>query len=282
MPPPEGTVDAGRLNQVQQWMQACVMEPGPVEEAIASAAVSRHVPAADARRMVRPSAALTALERLDIYRRMYELRLIEALRVDYPGLHRFLGEDVFDELARMYVRQSPSRSYTLNRLGDALPQFLAQVEGLPRPRFVLDLARLELAETQVFDEEESPVADGSAVNGILPERWESIRLRPIAALRLIELDYPAHLYLAAMRADGEASPEAPGRKRARLVVFRQNFHIHHLELEPMAHPLLTHLLAGVPLGKAITAEPAAKYLSPNRVFTWFREWFEAGLFQAVE
>jgi hypothetical protein len=99
---------------------------------------------------------------------MYEIRLVEALRVDYPGLERFLGEETFDELARMYVRAHPSESYTLNRLGDRLPGFVEQVEGLRQPRFVRALAELELVETVVFDGEPG-------------------------AIRLVELTYPAHL-----------------------------------------------------------------------------------------
>lgn len=41
---------------------------------------------------------------------MYELRLVEALKVDYSGLVRFLGEVTFDELARLYFSVCPSET----------------------------------------------------------------------------------------------------------------------------------------------------------------------------
>lgn len=124
-------VSTGHLLGLQQWMQASVMAEEPPTEAEAAA-------------RIRPSATLTPVERLGIYRGMYEARLIDALKVDDPGLLHYLGEAMFDELASLYVGANPSRSYSLNRLGDRLPGFLAEVDGLRRPAFVADLARLEL------------------------------------------------------------------------------------------------------------------------------------------
>src|SRR6266576_3535678 len=70
-------------------------------------------------------ATLQPIQRVGIYHGMYMLRMIEALGVDYGALAHILGEEKFEELVRAYVLRFPSRSYTLNRLGDALPEFIA-------------------------------------------------------------------------------------------------------------------------------------------------------------
>src|SRR6185295_14998144 len=49
------------------------------------------------------------------------------------------------DLARDYVQVHPSTSYTLNRLGDRLPDFVTGWAPRAEAGFLHDLARLELA-----------------------------------------------------------------------------------------------------------------------------------------
>ncbi len=248
-------LDATRLGSVQHWMQSYIREGGAAADEAAA--------------LIRPSRALAPLERLDIYRGMYELRLVEALRADYPGLVRLLGEDLFDELARLYVAAHPSRSYTLNRLGDRLPEYLARVEGLPKPGFTRALARLELAETLVFDEEESLHASAEFLTGVPADQWSGLRFRPISALRLLRLDYPAHLF-----ADAALRP-----KKTRLIVYRRDFAVASLSVSEPAMALFEALAEGRPLSDAVERADRAK---ESEIFGWFRDWFSEGLFQSVE
>src|SRR5438128_6310270 len=160
-------------------MQEVVVHPGPVDEAIAAAATElspERLP-----EVVLPSRTLAPAERVGIYQGMYLLRMEEALESDYPALKHFLGPRGFRALVREYVASFPSRSYTLNRLGDHLPRFILGAGGLRHPAFCHDLARLELALTQVFDEAETPSLGPEAVAAVPEEQWPSARLRPIAA-----------------------------------------------------------------------------------------------------
>ena len=119
--------------QTQRWLQAVIVHTGSDAEAVA---------AAGARVAVKPSKTLTSLERVAIYREIYWLRLREALSVDYPALKKYLGDEEFDRLCDAYCQQHPSKSYSLNRLGDHLPKFLESYSGLKRKPFVMELARL--------------------------------------------------------------------------------------------------------------------------------------------
>jgi hypothetical protein len=261
-------------------MQACILAGGSVREAVRAPAAVREFPPERAPDIVRPSAALAPLERLDIYRGMYELRLREALEADYPGLHQYLGDDTFAELARLYVRENPSRSYTLNRLGDGLPEFVRSVVGLPRPAFVRDLARFELARTLVFDEEESPRADPAAVRDLPPDAWAGLRFRPIRAFRLLSLDHPVHEYLDAVRHPGAAPPVV--RRKCRLALYRRDYAVLSLELSRPAFELLRGLAAGWTLGEAIEKAFASRRASERRLAGWFQEWFTQQLFAGIE
>lgn len=277
---PLDPAESPSLAQLQRWMQACIMADGPVEQAIQSPAATNELPAGRAPGLICASPALAPLQRLDIYRGMYELRLVEALRVDYPELVKYLGDDVFEELAKLYVATCPSESYTLNRLGDRLPDFLPQVDGIHRPRFAEALARLELTETCVFDEEESPATSVESVAGLTEEQSSRLRFTPIRALRLLRLNYPVHDYMQALRREQPLPSLRP--RRTNLIVYRKNYTVCHLPLSAPAFVLFEALAAGEPLGEAMRLMAGTGGGSPKRVFEWFRQWFSERLFSSVE
>ena len=275
--------DDPNLARIQRWMQACILNQGTCEEAIQSQPAQAAIPADQARTLVKPSATLTPLERLDIYRGMYLLRMEEALQIDYPALAHFLGKDEFFRLVARYADAYPSRSYTLNRLGDHLPEFIRSLTDIRKPEFCFDLARLEYGLTQVFDEQETPRLSEEAIQAVPPDAWEAARLKPVAAFRLLEFDYPVSEYVGAV--DEENPFPKIRKKKTWVAAYRRNYNVHRLDLKQPAFQLLSALAAGKPLGEALLEvcvpgrRPAVKQ---SQLFEWFRDWMSEGLFQAVE
>jgi hypothetical protein len=266
------------LDRTQRWMQAMILEPGPVEEAIAAPHPSAEVPAGSAAAMILPSKTLQPLERLDVYREMYEARLIEALESDYPSLAHFLGEETFAELTHLYISENPSRSYTLNVFGATLTEFIGGVDGLKRRDFVQDLARFEWTQTKVFDDPQTEPLSAEAIAAVPADAWENARLKPVSAFRLIELRYPVHRYTEAVRE--ERTPPVIRRKRTWLAVFRRDYALFHIELERQGYDILSALSSGQTLGESIRA---ARMLSNSKKLTkWFSQWTGEGVFQSVE
>jgi hypothetical protein len=260
---------SNRLREAQRWVQRAILDPG------SDAATLR-----GAGRRITPSRTLSSAERIDIYRRMYRARMYDALAADYPCLQHFLGEDRFAGLVEAYVSESPSSSYTLNRLGDRLPEFLAVPRGLPRQAFLYDLARLELAMTFSFDEEEAPALEADAITAMPAGAWEHAQLDPIPALRLLETRYPVGLYADAVRDGGK--PPAIRPRRSWMAVYRRNYLLYRLDLAPAAYKLLYSLAAGLPLARAIAAAASGpRSPRPRELFQWFRDWTAAGLFRGV-
>jgi len=281
VPAPGGGAAALGLGALQRWLQAVIVHPGDVGEAIASPEAAAEVAPERLEAVVRPSHSLTAAERVDVYHGMYLLRMVEALEADYPAVRHFLGAEGFEELATDYVQGFPSRSYTLNRLGDHLPRFLADHPGRPHAAFLSDLARYELAVTETFDERESEVLTPDDAKAVAPDAWPGARLVPVAAFRLLAL---RHDVGAAVDASKEgAPPPAPRRRQSRIAVYRRDYSVMRLDLTRPQHDLLAALAAGAPLGEAVASAALALRAArrESAVYRWFSSWIAAGMFSRI-
>lgn len=258
------------------------MHSGTNEEAVASPKAQAIVSERRFPRIVLPSKTLDSYLRIGIYRDMYLARLREALASDYPALMHYLRDEAFTRLVSGYVHAYPSRSYTLNRLGDHLPEYIRSAAGLPRREFIYDLALLELAMSQVFDAEELPLLTPEAIAAVPADAWERVRLKPIKAFRLLSFRYPVNGYVRSTK-EGTSAPSTR-RKNNWVVVFRRSYVLWRLDLTRQAHDLLQSLVSGKPLGQALSASLTQNRRSVSEVqlFSWFREWVADGLFHAIE
>lgn len=271
------------LDRLQRWMQAVIVHPGAVEEAVMSPGAEGEIAAGRIPEVILPSASLTPTERIGIYHGMYLLRMEEALSSDYPALKKFLGSDGFFELVRAYVQVHPSRCYTFNQLGDHLPAFIASASWVKRRGFCHDLARLELAVSQVFDAPESHALSEEAIAAVPHEAWEHARLVPIEAFRLLSLRYPASAHIDSLRSDDHDRPPT-ARKDTWVAVYRRNYSVFRHDLSRSAHALLADLVSGMTLGEALAAaleRRSRPRADANMLQRWFQQWVSGGIFRAV-
>jgi hypothetical protein len=270
------------LGGLQRWMQAVIVHPGSVSEALAAREAAALVPAGRTDEVVRPSASLTAPERMGVYHDMYLARMREALESDYPALARFLGPAAWERLVTAYVQAHPSRRYTLNVLGRSLPDFVPTAR-VPRPAFCRDLARLEWAVSEVFDAPETPALAEADLSSIAAGDWPRARLVPVAALRLVVLDHDAGAHLDALH-DGRRRSPPVRRRGTRLVVYRRSYAVFRREQEKAAFALLGDLVEGMTVGRAVARALARRgaRLAAEDGFRLFRDWAAMGLFTAVD
>jgi hypothetical protein len=166
---------------------------------------------------------LSAEERLDIYANMFIWRQIDALREDFPKLAQLLGDEGFYATAEKYLRAHPSTHPSLGQLGRHFASFLAESPG-PRPDLA-DLAALEWARCEVFEEAHVPTASPGLVRGPDPAQ---IVLRTVPALRLLSLRHDV-VPLWKDLEDGNVTP-LPRPQPASVAVWRKEFVVFHAGL----------------------------------------------------
>jgi len=252
------------MRELQTWMLDAIAAAHPPDPAV----VASHI---------LPSGTLAPEERIELYRDMYEVRMIEALEADYELLNAFLGHGKFHRLAWDYLQAHPSTSYTLNHFGDRMPEFIESEATTTRRALLADVARLELAMTEVFDEAESTPLEAAALSAVDPAQLAGVRLVTIPALRLLALRYPVNDLLNAFRNE---EPLVPPRKGAMwLAVHRRDYAVYRLPLTERAYVMLSALRDGRTIGETIDLLP---HLTGEELFGWFREWSAAGLFTDIK
>ena len=288
----------GDLRALQRLMAAAVMRPLTAASRTQRRWSDGRPAAAVIGSFIKPNDRLGAVERLEIYNRMYWFRLLDCLLEDFPGVRAVLGERRFLRLAEAYLVRHPSRSFTLRNLGRGLADFIRAEPRRTAPRTVLagDMARFEWAQVEAFDGEARPALTPAELAGANPAR---LRLGLQPYLSLLTLDYAVDdLVLAvkkdALRGDASNAPETarsdrrsrpvrmPRRERIFLAVHRHQGTLYFKRLEPAAARLLTLLQAGRTLARAcaeaLPPRTAASPAQQRQLQAWFQNWAALGWF----
>jgi hypothetical protein len=133
----------------------------------------------------------SSTERFKVYNDAYRLRLVDALKSDYPALNEYLGEEAFDVLGRAYIDASPSDQFSVRWFGRHLPRFLEETSNYAEQPFISDLAKFEWALSEAFDASESALSDYMCLAEIEPTLWPSLQLQFHPSLRRINLHWNA-------------------------------------------------------------------------------------------
>lgn len=259
---------AQSLREQQAWLQAVVTcEPGRLEAAMARTAD-----------FIKEGYGLDPESRLWIYRGMFPMRMVESLQIDFPGVAYTLGSEAFEELVMSYVAEHPSSSWTLNHLGLHFPAYIAR-SSLRNKTFLHQLAVLELNLAQVFDEPEVTPLSSETLQGLSPEEWEQLVLRPRPTSRLLKFDYPVSHYLH--QVDNQLEPVKPSKIAQRVLIMRKGYQMNRVVLPEGGFFILKDLFAGKKLAQAVERVvrkfPAVGAAELQR---WFQQWGDWGIFQA--
>ncbi|MGA8554138.1 MAG: putative DNA-binding domain-containing protein [Candidatus Acidiferrales bacterium] len=291
------------LLTLQRQMARAVMTPLTASERMRSVAPDGRSLRRVASQIIKPNDRLSSFERLEIYNRQYWFRVLAGFSEDFPGLRAVLGGRRLDAMAKAYLSDCPSQSFTLRNLGSRLEGWLRKHPrwaGL-RQNLAVDMVRLEWADIEAFDGKMEPPLKTQDLAGANPAK---LRLRLQPYLSLLDLRYPVDDLLLEVRkyADdldvrSNAFSESHKRKRVSavaklkprpifLVVYRLDEDVFFRRVEREEFAILASLHAGKSLGSAVATSlrnsPLAAEERARQVENCFRTWSALGWFCAPD
>src|SRR6516165_8308724 len=85
--------------------------------------------------------ALAPADRLSIYRNTSRSALTNALRLNFPAVHRLVGEEFFETAADAFITREPPRTAWLDLYGERFPEFLQRFEPAAALTYLPDSSR---------------------------------------------------------------------------------------------------------------------------------------------
>lgn len=219
---------------------------------------------------------------LGVYQNAYVLRLIEILGHDYEILHGYAGDTVFAELARAYVSANPSPHRNARWFGSRLPEFLSESDPWREHREFTDLAAIERALNDAFDDGEEPAVTLADLAAVAPERWGDLAFTPQPFVRRLDTATNAYAIWLALR-----NEETPPKARLleaddAILAFRADLTSKIRLLGPDEAMMWDEMANGVRFG--VLCEMMATYWdvedAPARAAGYLQGWINAGLLAA--
>jgi hypothetical protein len=306
------------LKRTQELFWRLITAPQGVAQGLSSLAGRGEIKKPEISWMIHGDERLNSTGRLDIYASMYFYRLRDCLADDFSKVTAVIGGARFHNLITDYLLVHPSSSWSLRDAGSMLPRYLAEHPLGEEFPFIADLARLEWARIEVFDDTDAEVLSRDEITRIPPAGIQEIKLRAVPALRVMKLDWNiAPLWLALDEAEqGEESTGAnsaatggdqefedqppasilrPGNKDSYLKVWRHDLTLFHSSMNAdesaclramMGQGATLPLLCEVALGKQaegrVPANPQERQtLASQRMATLLDLWLREGLVRAV-
>jgi Putative DNA-binding domain len=150
---------------------------------------------------------VNAPARLAIYSDAYRLRLLEALRVDFPALHTLAGDAEFERIGRAYLDAHPSGHFSIRYFGQHLAAFLHRDDRWQEQPVFAEMGAFEWALGLSFDASDSPLIGVEDVAAIPPGAWAHMRLDLHPSLQRLDLLWNVPGLWKAI--EEEQSPQAP-------------------------------------------------------------------------
>lgn len=130
----------------QEWFAGIITQPLTENSYINPIAPSGLTIAEEAARYIVPSRSLQPHQRIQIYNQQYWWRLLNILHDTFPLVTRLFGHTAFnEEIGIPYLVKYPPDHWSLNLLGNRLPQWIEEEYNKPDKTLVHNAATLDWA-----------------------------------------------------------------------------------------------------------------------------------------
>ena len=244
----------------------------------------------DLEAIVRSSAQLSAVERVDVYANMYFFRILDVLADEYAKIVTLMGREAFHNLVTDYLLACRPAHPSLREVGARLPAYLARHPLAENRPWLAELAQLERLRLELFDGPDAETLTVDQVRALPPEALPELALRAIPCHATLRTE---HAIAALWRAledgsmeDGSTEeghpPDHPPKSAETILIWRQQLTVFHRVLDPdegLCLPLLRYGATFATLCDQ-ALDGTQQEVAAHRAFELLARWLADGLLRA--
>ncbi len=217
---------------------------------------------------------LSTAGRLAVYRNTFASVLANALRLSYPAVHRLVGADFFEGVARVFIEERPPQSACLDDYGVDFAEFLSRFSPASSLAYLPDVARLEWAINRALHAPDAEPFELARLAELKEADKARVRFVPHPSVHLVRAAYPADaIWRGVLERDDAALASIDlSAGPMRLLVERRPTGVETRRLNEAEWRFTAALCAGRPLASAIEETP------DSEAHTLLAEHFAAGRF----
>lgn len=155
-----------KLKKTQEWFASILVRTIDEDSRMNPVSPTGDCIEEEAFEYIIPSPALRPAQRIQLYNQQYWWRLLSILHDASPLVTRLFGYHDFNQvIGKPYLVQYPPNTWSLNSLGDRLPEWIEKEYHANDKKLVLDAARIDTALNIAFFAKQHQAVDAQAVAG---------------------------------------------------------------------------------------------------------------------
>jgi hypothetical protein len=186
----------------------------------------------------------TAETRLRIYAEAYRLRLLEVLKLDFPTLRVWLGDEEFRSMALGYAEACPPTHFSVRYYGERLDSFLGTHASFQHRPFLAEMARFDWRLGEAFDAADGPTLDIETIAAIPALSWPRMRFQMHPSVRRTTLHWNVPSIRQAADQQAAAPALQPYAQAEEWVIWRRDLRTYFRSLPATECWALDAVLAG--------------------------------------
>lgn len=216
------------------------------------------------------------VDRFSIYRGNLLAIWSKTLANAFPVVQRLVGDEFFEDLARLYGRAYPSQSGDLNFLGEHFPSFLSLQESLQGYPYIAAVADLEwVIHCNYYQQDQEKISLPQFISQA-GEKLQESSLHFASGVSLHKSDFASYLIWLAHQGVEVEHLTVPLETPSYCIICRPQWQPTVVELSEASFRALEVLLQGEALAQAL--DVALQIQADFDVGGQLQTWFASGLF----